>query len=162
MKKEGKYKHGLKVPEDYFESFEERLFGKIAEEALPKKPGFKVPNDYFDGLETKILSKIKSEKTIPVIPLYRRKAFLYATSIAACLLLAFFIFIGETTQEVTLDIADIEAYLDDDGLDYDAYDVAQFLNEEDLENLSLETIFSEENLETYLLEHLDNNTLLIE
>jgi hypothetical protein len=162
MKKEGKYKHGLKAPENYFESFEDRLFGKMAEEALPEKPGFRVPEDYFDGLETKILSKLARETTVPVIPLYKRKSFMYAASIAASLVLAFFIFKGEPNQEVILDIADIEAYLEGDGLDFDTYDVAQLLNEEDLENLSLETIFSEENLEAYLLENLDDNTLLIE
>lgn len=162
MKKEGKYKHGLKAPEDYFEGFEERLFSKISEEALPSKSGFEVPDGYFDSLEEKILSRVSMETVVKVIPLYKRKTFIYAASIAACLVLAFSIFTQNTTEELTLEIADIEAYFDADGMDYDSYDVAQLLNEDDLEALSFETIFSEEILEEYLLENLDDTTLLIE
>ena len=162
MKKEGKYKHGLKAPQDYFDGFEERLFSKISEEALPSKPGFEVPTGYFDSLEEKILSKVSMETVVKVIPLYKRKTFIYAASIAACLVLAFSIYTRNTTQELTLEIADIEAYFNEDRMDYDSYDVAQLLNEDDLEALSLESIFSEEILEEYLLENLDDTTLLIE
>ena len=163
MNKEEKYKHGMKVPEGYFESFEERLAVKIAEEALPKASGFKVPDGYFDTLEVSILQQIEKETTVKVVPLYKRKSVIYITSIAACLALIFTIFTSNETKEAVIEVADIEAYFNEGNLDYDSTDIAQLLNDTDLEGLLLETDnISLESLEDYLLENLDDTTLLIE
>ncbi|MEM7087561.1 MAG: hypothetical protein AAF489_15345 [Bacteroidota bacterium] len=163
MNKEEKYKHGLKVPEGYFENFEERLANKMHEEALPKTSGFKIPEGYFDVLEDQILQKIKKEETVKVVPLYQRKSVVYITSIAACLALILTIFISQGTGEPALEVADIEAYFDEGNIDYDSTDIAQLLSDADLENVTLENEdISIENLEDYLLENIDDTTLLIE
>lgn len=162
MKKEGKHKHGMKVPEDYFESFDERLFERMYLESLPEETGFEVPAGYFDAIEEKILQKVNPKPEVKVIPFFQRNAFMYASGIAATLLLAIFLFINDRPEEFSLELADIEAYIDENGMDYDSYDVAQVLTEDDLETLTIQDIFSEENLEDYLLEHLDDTNLLIE
>ena len=163
MKKEGKYKHGLKAPDDYFEGFEERLFTKISEAALPGKSGLTVPEGYFDGLEEQIIQKVVQIKPVKVIPLYKRKAFIYVASVAAAAVLVFSIFTKGTEEEFLLEIADIEAYFEEGGMEYNSYDIAQLLSENDLDDLSAESAtFTEESLEEYLLENLDDTTLLIE
>lgn len=163
MKKEEKYNHGFKAPEDYFEGFEERLFSKIKEAELPKQHGFDVPYGYFENLEERILQNVSQEKTVKVIPLFKRKTFIYAASIAACAALVFSIYTGNTGGEKPLQIADIEAYINSDSMDLDSYDIAQILSEDELDNLTLENeIFSQESIEEYLLENLDDTTLLIE
>ncbi len=164
MSKNKKYQHGFKSPDDYFDSFEDRLFSKLSEDKLPGDSGFKAPDGYFDAVEDTIMSRIAEENQTPVIPLYRRKIFLYAASIAACAALVFSVYTPETTiSENDLEFADIEAYIDNGELDIDPYEIAQLLNEEDIEELSAEDdFFSEESLENYLLEHIDDTSLLIE
>jgi len=168
MKKENKYKHGLKVPENYFEDFEDRLHIKILEESLPKESGFSVPKGYMESLDGRILEMVKQDAEVKVVPLYKRKALVYIATAAACLALVFSIFTNPGGDEVLLEIADIEAYFEQGGLDYSSYDVAQLLNEDELDELSLDnSIFGEENLEDYILDNLDldnldDTTLLIE
>jgi hypothetical protein len=163
MKNEEKYNHGFKAPDDYFESFEERLFNKLKETELPKKHGFDVPDGYFENLEERILQNVAQEKTVKVIRLFKRKTFIYAISVAACAALVFSIYTGNTGKVEPLRIADIEAYIDGDAMDLDSYDIAQLLSEYEIDNLTLENeIFSQESLEDYLLDHLDDTTLLIE
>lgn len=168
MKKENKYKHGLKAPENYFEDFEDRLYTKILEDSLPKESGFAMPHGYLDSFDERILQKVNEDATVKVIPLYKRKALVYIATVAACVALVFSIFTKTGGDEITLDIADIEEYFNEGGLDYNSYDVAQLLNDDDLENLPLEnSLFSEENLEDYILDNLDldnldDTTLLIE
>jgi len=162
MNEEEKYKHGLKVPEGYFENFDERLANKISEEALPKTSGFKVPDGYFDTLEDRILQQVQKDNTVKVVPLYRRKSVVYITSIAACLALVFTIFTKDTIDPA-LEVADIEAYFNDGNIDYDSTDIAQLLTDADLESVALEdSDISIESLEDYLLENIDDTTLLIE
>jgi hypothetical protein len=163
MKKEDKYNHGFKAPDDYFQDFEERLFSKLKEAELPKKHGFDVPDGYFEDLEERILQNVTQEKTVKVIPLLKRKTFIYAVSVAALAALVFSIFTKNTDGEILLQIADIEAYINADAMDLDSYDIAQLLSDDELDNLAFENeIFSQENIEDYLIENLDDTTLLIE
>ncbi len=68
----------FKVPENYFDTFEERLFAKISQEdtdtsLLSDKitSGFKTPDGYFDTLESQLLSKLDSD--INDLPLQSNK-----------------------------------------------------------------------------------------
>ncbi|WP_378172195.1 hypothetical protein [Aquimarina sp. SS2-1] len=67
-------KEGFKVPENYFDTFEERLFEKISKEdhedfTLPKKisSGLKEPYNYFDTFETKLMEKLNTETQEPSV-----------------------------------------------------------------------------------------------
>lgn len=163
MNKKNTYKHGLKVPEGYFESFDERLAVKLAEETLPKESGFKVPDGYFGNLEESVLQQVEKQTTVKVVPLYKRKSVIYITSIAACLALVLTLFTSTGTEETILEVADIEAYFDEGNIDYNSTDIAQLLSDADLESVTLENSdISIESLEDYLLENIDDTTLLIE
>ena len=159
--------HGFKAPEGYFDNFEERLFSKIDEDALPNEAGFKVPDAYFLGLEDSIIKKVTaSEKQTRVIPLFQKRTLLYVASIAACAAILFSIV--KTKNNLKPDFNDIQlatldAYIEGGNLEIDSYEVMAMLRDEDISAINIENdFFSEENLEEYLLENIDDNTLLIE
>ena len=66
------------------------------------------------------------------------------------------------TNITNWELAEIETYIYNN-LDIEAQEVAQLLNEEDLESLQWESLsITEETIENYLLDSLDDTSLLIE
>ncbi|WP_298546250.1 hypothetical protein [uncultured Aquimarina sp.] len=60
---------GFKVPKDYFDNFEEKLFEKISQEDKNSSllsdtisSGLNVPDDYFNTFENHLIEKLNSEK----------------------------------------------------------------------------------------------------
>ncbi|MEZ4818107.1 MAG: hypothetical protein R2776_09095 [Flavobacteriaceae bacterium] len=165
MKSNKKYTHGLKTPPSYFNTLEEDIFIKIAEEKLPNDLGFKVPSGYFNSLETQLLIEIPTKKEPTVISLFSKKNLGYAAGIAAILFIALFVvFTPKTNTLDAIQTSEIEAYVSNGNIDLYTQDIAQLLTEDDLESLQIEetVFFSEENLETYLLETINDTSLLIE
>ena len=159
--------HGFKAPEDYFETFEERLFNKIGEDSLPKEAGFSVPDAYFSGLEDVVLKKVNaSEKQTKVIPLFRKRTLFYVASIAACAAILFMVIKTETNSPDgfnDIQLATLDDYIEAGNLELDTYEVLAMLGDDEIAAINIENdFFSEENLEEYLLENIDDNTLLIE
>ncbi len=161
-----KYEHGFKAPEGYFDKFEDNLFNLLELEDLPKESGFKVPEGYFDGLENTILQKVKEEpKETKVIPLFRRRVVWYSASVAAAVALLFTFIYNPPVEgdEEDIPLAEIEAYIDQDIASFDSYDLAQVLTDEELEGLEIENNYLlDEDLEDYILDNLDDPTILIE
>ncbi len=165
--KDKKYKSGFKVPENYFDNFEKRIFNKIESETLPKETGFKAPDGYFDNLEDIVLQKLNAVETPQkVISLNSRRTWVYLTAIAACLAIIVSMLIRNESiikQMDSIKTASIENYIDEGYLDLESYEVLALLDDEDLTNIDFESdIFSEESLENYLLENSIEETLLIE
>lgn len=156
----------FKIPEGYFDTFEERLFSKIAEESFPKHTGFKVPESYFENLEARVSNKvIDSEKTKKVIALFPKKYFGYVAAIAACLLIGFTIFNNKTGQSNldALQLAAIDTYIEEGNLNLDLYDLTSYIEEDDITNLDFKTQqFTDKALEDYLLENFDVETIIDE
>jgi hypothetical protein len=162
-----KHKSGFKVPENYFDNFEKRIFNKIEPETLPKETGFKAPDGYFDSLEDTLLQRLNAEeKPQKVISLNSRETWIYLTAIAACLAIIVSMLIRDESivkQLDSLKTASIENYIEEGYLDLESYEVLALLDDEDLTNMNFESdIFSEELLENYLLENSIEETLLIE
>ncbi|MFT4697809.1 MAG: hypothetical protein ACI9SJ_000940 [Flavobacteriaceae bacterium] len=164
--KKNKKTTGLNTPQNYFEDFEERLFLKISEDIIPKESGFKVPDNYFDQLENTILNKVNEKEIIhksKVISLFSKKTLLYAASIAACATIVLSLFNLDNTiidlNDIQLSV--IEEFIEEENISFDTYDLTSLLIEDD--DLTLENdLFSEETLEKYLLESIDDTSLFIE
>ncbi len=165
MKKE-KNIPDFKVPKDYFETFEERLFSKISEENFPKSAGFKAPDMYFENLNTRILEAINSsEKSQKAIPLFPKKYLGYAAAIAASLVIGFLIFNTKTDNSNldSLQFAAIDTYIEEGNLNLDYYDLTSYIDDEDITNIKLEDQqFSEATLKNYIMENVDEETLINE
>lgn len=163
--KENKNTDGFNAPQNYFEDFEERLFLKISEDVIPKNSGFTTPPQYFNDVETSILKQIEVVETPSkgkVITLITKRTLFYAATIAACAILVFTLYTPKSTAYSLDDIqiSSIESFIEEENVSINAYEITSMLNEDEL-NIDDE-LFSEESLEEYLFENLENTTLLIE
>jgi hypothetical protein len=160
-----KNKSGFKTPETYFETFEERLFQRIASEKFPKATGFTVPPRYFENLEDRVLEHVgpfSNKKKI--ISLFPEKYWGYA-AIAASLVLAFIIFEqGDPISEhETIPSVAIDRYIEEGNLNMDLYELTSFMDDSNLNNLNIkDQQIATENLKNYLLETIDEETLIFE
>ncbi|WP_299123750.1 hypothetical protein [uncultured Winogradskyella sp.] len=153
---------GFKTPEKYFASFDEKIFEHISEKKFIEEietSGYSTPKNYFDTVEDNILKNLDTEVK-PIVHLMSRKNFYYVAGIAASLLLLFAIFINkENVNEISAEM--VETYLEDQ--DLDSYEIAQLLTDADIleEDFTIiETTYNEDNLEAYLLENADIETII--
>ena len=164
--KDKKHSNGFNTPKNYFEDFEDRLFSKLSEDNLPKETGFTIPKGYFDQLDSVILKNVEtSVNQSKIIPLFSKRTIAYAIAIAACAVLVFSLVKTNHTLNTieTLDVSSIESYIEEGYLNIDSYDIASLLKEEDLINLNAESEYiSEDVIEYYLLEQIDDSSILIE
>lgn len=161
MKKE---KETYKLPENYFEDFQNQLQAQIELEQVlgtDKKSGFTVPEDYFSMLSRK-LSQIPSQPQPKVIRLKPR--YWPVISIAATALLIFGLWfnnIDDTTDSLELD--DIAAYLDTESSDLYTEDILSLLSEEDLNTIVLnDESQPDEDILNYLENYSNSYDLLLE
>ena len=153
--------NGYKTPENYFDAFVDKLFERLnIKESIEgvNDSGFTTPKDYFESLDDKILSKLEDK---PVVRLNTRKTLYYVAGIAASLLLLFAIFINNGGETQVLSAEMVETYFENS--DLDSYELAELLVEADIleEDFTIvETEYKEENLESYLLENTDIETIL--
>ena len=157
---------GFNIPEGYFENFEANLEIRLLEEELPKSNGFKVPDGYFDTLEER-MAEIKAQPEPKVVSLFSRRSLVYVAGIAASLLLIISITkgSGDISEDIAaLSLTEIESYLDQGGEDIDTDEILALMDEEALSEITLTSdLISEESLEEYLLENLEETSpLLIE
>ncbi|WP_296386295.1 hypothetical protein [Winogradskyella sp.] len=154
---------GFKTPDHYFESFEDKLFDRLNENNSIENietSGFTAPSDYFDSVEDKVFSKLNTENK-SVINLQPRKTFYYVAGIAASLILLFAVFINTETTEESLSAEMVETYLEN--RDLNSYELAQLLSDTDLleDDFTIATTpYEEDNLELYLLDNSDIETIL--
>ena len=151
---------GFKTPKGYFEGLEDRIIDQINLQNKIKDTGFKSPDNYFDGLEDKLLERVTTETK--VISIFSKRNLIYATSIAAAIILILGIFLNK--NEITFDnleTASIEYYLNE--ADLDSYEIASLLSEDELNTDSFtNTSLTEESIEDYLLENSSIEDLIIE
>ena len=156
---------GFKTPDNYFETIEDNIMDAIKQENalnLSTETGFKTPNNYFNNLEDVIISKIETKNSPKVIALFTKRNLLYASSIAAAVLLFFNLSIFD--KEITFDSLNTETaenYIIDEGIS--SYELAALLPNDGL----IETDFIQQNitditLENYLLDNFDFEELIIE
>lgn len=152
---------GFKTPDNYFDSFENKLFERLdKKESIEgiNESGFKVPEGYFDSVDNKIFNKLEDK---PVVKLNTKKTFYYVAGIAASLVLLFALFFGNKPSTEDFSAEMVEAYFENS--DLDSYELAELLVDAEIleEDFTLtETEYNEDNLESYLLENTDIETIL--
>lgn len=168
---------GFKTPKDYFETFEDSVFAKMASQKFPEKDGFEspdgyfdkvednvfkklnldntnketgldVPKDYFETIEDKVLKTIKSEpKVIPLYDLLVKRVMPIA---AAASLLLLILLNYNQSSEVNLDqlaTNEIEQWMDEDLISFDTHEITEAYEDIELES---QPIFNDEEIIDYL------------
>lgn len=155
---------GYKIPDNYFESLEDAVFSKLAEENIYSRvhaSGFKVPESYFELLDAKIINAVVEKDTTKIISLFSWKKVAYISGIAASLILAFNLFFTNPNQLTfdDLETASIENYLMNE--DLSAYDIAPYLGANEMSSEDfVENTLNESDLEDYLLQNSDVEHLI--
>lgn len=167
-------KPGFKVPDMYFENFEERLMRSvIREDEQPEidlnylgKPGFSVPEGYFESIEDKILEKV-ANKPGKVVPLFSGRKIFYAAAVAAVFIgIISTLFFRNPTSEYTMETIELSAlenYIEEGYFDLDFNELTAFITEEDYSFDDYSTAeFSDEAVFNYINENVEDPQLLFE
>jgi hypothetical protein len=93
------------------------------------KTGFKLPDAYFDTFEIKLKAQLGTAKR------KQQKLIRLVSSLVAVAAIALLVFVvyKPVEQESPLEVADIEAWIDEGNMDLSTYEIALLLEEEDLE-----------------------------
>ena len=148
-------KTGFKTPQDYFKNFEDDILNDIKLKETISNSGFNAPKDYFETLEERVMDKVSANKTPKIISLFNKRNLLYASSIAAAVLLL--ITLNTFNKDVSwnkLDSETVENYMIQE--DITSYEIASLFSEEDLKEENFVTHnLNTEHVETYLLNNLE-------
>lgn len=153
---------GFKIPDNYFEGIEDAVLSQIKLKSI-EGTGFKVPEGYFESLEDTVTNKISKNKNTKVITLFTKQNLLYVSSIAATLLLLFNLSVFNKKRDTfeTLETVTLESYIMNENIG--SYEIVSLLDEEDLLNEGFtELQIDEHSVETYILNNLDIENLIIE
>jgi hypothetical protein len=153
---------GFKIPTGYLEEFEDSILKLASLKEKVSDSGFSIPEGYFDSVESKILSQIPEKESRKVISLINKKSIIYATSIAASLVLMFNLIDFNTKIDInSIETSTIESYLNSE--DFDSDELAALLIDSDFLDDSFDTMnFSEEAIEDYVYDNLELDDLYIE
>ena len=155
-------KTGFKTPKDYFNNLEDVILSEIKLQETFTESGFTAPKGYFDILEERIIDKVSKKETTKVIPLFSKRNIIYISSIAAAILLLFNlnVFNKQTTFD-TIDTQTVENYILNENIG--TYEIASVLSDEYLlEESFIEFKVDDDAVETYILNDLDIENLIIE
>lgn len=167
---------GYTTPENYFKDSKERLLSQIAlDEKLQNTvvPVFEVPEDYFDTSKERILDTLSRKRNedatinlnaeasqTKVISL--RKYLYPIAGIAAALLIMVSIFWTQVQSSSSEDLNSIAAYFDDDAADLEGIEFAEWLTEDDINDLQNDLALDESTIIDYLDERVDGFDLYID
>ena len=118
--------------------------------------GFKIPEDYFDSLSENINNQLVSEAKRPkVISFYQRqKKMIYALAAVLVLALSIPFFMQTPAKVVDVDVAVFEDYISYN-TKMTPYDIVEYLDAEDIENLKVDFEIQDDVLEESLLNNLN-------
>ncbi len=155
---------GYKTPDHYFESLEDTIFSRLAENRLStkiKSSGFNAPDDYFESLDAKVLNALDRKDESKVILLFNWKKAAYISGFAASLIIAINLLLDNSADFTfdDLETASIQNYLLDE--DLNAYDMVPYLGNTTLDTGDfIENRMNESEIEDYLFQNSDIEQLI--
>ncbi|WP_147448345.1 hypothetical protein [Dokdonia sinensis] len=167
-------KPNFKLPDGYFNSFAEELSAQIALEKVlggKAKLGFDIPEGYFESFEGRMstLSRKRilnnNTENTKVIKLNSKKWLWTAASIAAIALVIISVFPWSTAESPTFDsleIAEIEAYVEDRDIAFSDYELGDMLTDDAFESLESTAYIEDAALVEYLENNLEDGSIFIE
>lgn len=144
----------FKVPENYFENFENRMLDKVKNNntvTLPKHEGFSVPEDYFDNVTNTILAKTIDQPTKK----NNHNIWYYAiSSVAAIAIVAFSIISFSNNKSTINSVAstELENYINNGYMPFSSYDIGEVF-EEELDTVTVEIDIDDDSIIDYLSDY---------
>ena|SRR5690606_30794801 len=165
---------GFKIPEQYFQDFENRLMEAIQKdnaspvsmETYSGRSGFSMPEGYFSNLEDRILDKINKDQP-KIIPLFPARKMFYAAAVAAVFIgIISTMFFRDVTTVYTMDsieLSALENYIEEGYFDLDYNELSAFMTEEGYSfgNYNTDGI-SDEAVYNYINENIEDPEFLFE
>ena len=113
--------------------------------------GFKIPENYFEQFENKILSQIEEKKPIKVISIWKQKR-IWVSSVAAIVLLSIGTpyYLSLNSKNNTIDTEILETYIVMQP-SMNSYEIGNQLTDEDMEVLEADLALNDKEIEEYLL-----------
>jgi len=147
---------GYTFPENYFSEVEDKIIHQTVKD---RATGFHTPDNYFNELENILIQKLPNKKT-KIVNL-KRSVLITAFTAAASLLLFFglnnFLFKKNEYNIESIQIAEIENWIDEDLISFNSYEIDDTFNDVEL---VIENDYSDEILE--YLDYTDVENLIIE
>lgn len=157
--------NGFKVPEGYFEGFEESLENRLFLEQLPKKTGFEVPEGYFSDFEPPIIK----ESNTPKVIVFMRPILRYAVAASIIFALISSIFImnwNDSSYEnlyKNLSAQDASTWLENYQDDIRSSDIlAVYADDLNSNEALLQNNLHEDSIKNYLIESPETETIINE
>jgi len=150
-----KLNSGFISPENYFDQVENSILTNANEEF--NKVGFETPDNYFENIDQRIIKNLSKSKPDRIINFNRNKYVkIISYSIAASLLLFFSLRSLNSNNDVldfeTIEISEIESWMDEDLITFSSYDISETFNDV---YLTGEENYSEDEI----LEYLDGENI---
>lgn len=155
---------GFTSPKDYFDNIESQIMDRVSlSTKVSSRNAFKVPENYFEELDSRILDNTlaSARKESKVFSIFRNTTLRYAASVAAILLIFISIFQFQKAQDFkNISTAHISSYIDSGYLDYSDIDFEALLTDEMLDDVSLFSSLSQDELFDYLSYDVDESQLI--
>ena len=155
---------GFNTPKGYFDSIDQRIMDKWKfhdRMASSNAHGHRVPDNYFETLDDKVAKRLLEEQKVKVVPLFSRPSLRAIASIAAVVLIAFVVFMNRSNNDFeSLDVVLLEDYIYESNLHTN--DLVELLPNEIYDELSLTLGVEEQQLESFMIDELSVEDLIIE
>lgn len=155
-------KPGFKIPENYFENFEEKMMRNVSRDSVLEnkgETGFTVPTGYFDAVENNIFKKIEpAQEKGKLISLFTTSKWYYAAAVAAVFIaMVTTIYTNPVSQEFSLsslELSTLENYIDEGYIDLNFNQLTTFLTEE---GYTYDNIYTSGLSEDEVFEYINDN-----
>lgn len=158
---------GFGIPKGYFKEVENSVTTRLFVDLLPKNSGYHTPDAYFKQVESHVMSRIDTKQSVPdgyfdtieytvferlalekKSKVFSLRKYWVPAAVAASLVLLVTIY-NPFNNKQNIEVADIEAWIEEGNLDMDSYEIADALNA-DLENITIENNIDKDDLENYI------------
>ena len=151
---------GFRTPSNYFETLDDVILNEAKLKNSINKTAFKTPEHYFKNVEEDILNLTVKRKETKVIPLTTKRIMIYASAIAAAVILIFNLnLFNDSITFDNLETETVDNYIIDET---ELSELAMLINETELtESSFIDIQINDETFNNYI-NSLDETELILE
>lgn len=170
-----KLKSGFNIPKEYFKTIDDRVMTFLFLSDFNKKNTFDIPDNYFELVEISVLEKIRNQNTsvpknyfstvedkvfekirnekksnpVKIFTLQKLSILAVAASIILLFTLQFFK-VKDNNQFASLDLLDIEYWVESGELEFDSHEIALAYKDITLDDFNIYNYYADDEILDYL------------